>query len=143
MPRPRKNEPKRITRYTYDDVADPASPETGHTPKMPDETVVELPMDNGWTKALEVGKLPDDDRTVIVDMDTLVDPVLIWAGKRSRRDVPVLPLQRNEIVTESRIARIIERAREAASKDEPQFRQESLFAELEKELRESEKDKRV
>jgi hypothetical protein len=37
--------------------------------------------------------------------------VLFWAGKRNRREVPVLPLQRNEIVSESRIAQIIERAR--------------------------------
>ena len=29
----------------------------------------------------------------------------------SRRQVPILPLQRNEIVTESRISQIIERAR--------------------------------
>jgi adenine-specific DNA-methyltransferase len=144
MPRPKKpSEPKRVTRYIYDDVTDPASPETGHTPQIPDETVVELPMDNGWTGGLEVGKLPDDGKTVILDMDPSVDPVLMWAGKRNRREVPLLPLQRTEIVSESRIARIIERAREAAAKDQPQFRQESLFAELEKELRESDKDKRV
>ena len=30
----------------------------------------------------------------------------------SRRQVPILPLQRNEIVTESRISQIIERARQ-------------------------------
>ena len=55
-------------------------------------------------KAIEVGKLPDDDeRPVVVDMDPAADPVLFWAGKRSRREVPVLPLQRNEVVSESRI----------------------------------------
>ena len=72
-------------------------------------------MDNGWTKAIEVGKLPEgDDRPVVLDMDPAADPALFWAGKRSRREVPVLPLQRNEIVSESRIAQIIERARRAA-----------------------------
>lgn len=144
MPHPKKpGDSKRITRYTYEDVTDPASPETGHTQQIPEETLVELPMDNGWTSGLEVSKLPDGGRTVIVDMDPSVDPVLMWAGKRNRREIPLLPLQRTEIVSESRIVRIIERAREAAAKDEPQFRQESLFGELEKELRESAKDKRV
>jgi len=143
MPRARRNARKRITRYIYADASDPASPETGHTPRIPDETVVELPMDNGWTQALEVAKLPDEEQTVVVDMDPSVDPVLMWAGKRSHREVPVLPLQRTEIVSESRIARIIQRAREAAASDEPQCRQESLFAGLEKELRESDKGKRV
>jgi hypothetical protein len=72
-------------------------------------------MDNGWSKAIEVGKLPEgDERPVVVDMDPAADPVLFWAGKRNRREVPVLPLQRNEIVSESRIAQIIDRARRAA-----------------------------
>jgi len=96
--------------------ADRRTPETGHTPLLPaDELVVTLPMDNGWSKAIEVGKLPEgDERPVVVDMDPAADPVLFWAGKRNRREVPVLPLQRNEIVSESRIAQIIERARRAA-----------------------------
>ena len=111
---------KRVTRYTYDDVKEPRTPETGHTALLPaDEQVVTLPMDNGWSKALKVGKLPeDDDRPVVVDMDPAADPVLFWAGKRNRREVPVLPLQRNEIVTESRIAQIIERARKAAAEED-------------------------
>lgn len=43
-----------------------------------DEQVVTLPMDNGWTKAVKVGKLPAGDaRPVIVDMDPAADPVLM------------------------------------------------------------------
>ncbi|HBL28496.1 MAG TPA: hypothetical protein DD490_16810, partial [Acidobacteria bacterium] len=61
-----------------------------------------------------IGKLPqEDERPVVVDMDPAADPVLFWAGKRNRREVPVLPLQRNEVVSESRIAQIIDRARRA------------------------------
>ncbi len=103
-----------------------------------------LPMDNGWSKAIFVGKLPEaDDRPVVVDMDPAADPVLFWAGKRNRREVPVLPLQRNEIVSESRIAQIIERARKAAEDKPGVPRQGHLFADLEKQLGESEKGKRV
>jgi len=40
---------KKVTRYTYDDVREPRTPETGHTSLLPaDEQVVALPMDNGW-----------------------------------------------------------------------------------------------
>ena len=104
-----------------------------------------MPMDNGWIKAIKVGKLSDaDDRTVVVDMDPAADPVLFWSGKRNRREVPILPLQRNEIVSESRIAQIIERARQAADeKVAADGIQASIFADLEKSLRESEKSKRV
>ncbi len=107
---------KKITRYTYEDIREPRKPETGHTPLLPaDEQVVTLPMENGWSKAVVVGKLPEgDERPVVVDMDPAADPVLFWAGKRNRREVPVLPLQRNQIVSESRIAQIIERARKGA-----------------------------
>lgn len=148
MPRgPRKNakSEKKVSRYTYDDVKEPRTPETGHTALLPaDEQVVTLPVDNGWSKAINVGHLPQgDDRPVVVDMDPAADPVLFWAGKRNRREVPVLPLQRNEIVSESRIAQIIERARKAAGEKEPQARQGSLFADLEKTLRESDRSKRV
>ncbi|MBI3157015.1 MAG: site-specific DNA-methyltransferase [Burkholderiales bacterium] len=139
---------KKVTRYTYDDIREPGTPETGHTPLLPaDEQVVTLPMDNGWSKALHVGKLPQaepgHERPVVVDMDPAADPVLFWAGKRNRREVPVLPLQRNEIVSESRIAQIIERARRAAEEKSGQARQGHLFADLEKTLRESDKGKRV
>jgi adenine-specific DNA-methyltransferase len=136
---------KKVTRYTYSDVKEPRSPETGHTPLLPtDELSVTLPMDNGWSKAIEVGKLPaGDERPVVVDMDPAADPVLFWSGKRNRREVPVLPLQRNEIVTESRIAQIIERARRAAAEKEPLAQQGSLFADLEKSLREADRSKRV
>ena len=100
---------KKVTRFTYDDIKEPRTPETGHTSLLPaDEQVVTLPMDNGWSKAIEVGKLSQGDgRPVVVDMDPAADPVLFWAGKRNRREVPLLPLQRNEIVSESRIAQIM------------------------------------
>jgi adenine-specific DNA-methyltransferase len=101
-------------------------------------------MDNGWSKAIDVGKLPrGDERPVVLDMDPAADPVLFWAGKRNRREVPVLPLQRNEIVSESRIAQIIERARRAAEEKSGEARQGHLFADLEKILRESDRSKRV
>jgi adenine-specific DNA-methyltransferase len=136
---------KQVTRYTYDDVREPQVPETGHTALLPaDELVVTLPMDNGWSKAIEVGKLPDgDDRPVMVDMDPAADPVLFWGGKRNKREVPVLPLQRNEIISESRIAQIIERAYKAAAEKEPKVRQGHLFADLEKTLRETDRSRRV
>src|ERR1044071_9429250 len=116
---------KRVTRYSYNDVKEPRTPETGHTSLLPaEEQVVTLPMDNGWSKAINVGKLPEgDERPVVVDMDPAADPVLFWAGKRNRREVPVLPLQRNEIVSESRIAQIIDRARRAAAEKSGAARQ--------------------
>jgi adenine-specific DNA-methyltransferase len=143
----RKGKPKtekRLTRYTYDEIKEPGTPETGHTPLLPsDELVVTLPMDNGWSKAIEVGKLSEDEeRSVVVDMDPAADPVLFWAGKRNKREIPVLPLQRSEIVSESRIGQIVERARRAAEA-EPSSRQMSFFSDLEKSLREGEKGKRV
>jgi adenine-specific DNA-methyltransferase len=148
MPRgPKKNAKpeKKVTRYTYGEVKEPRTPETGHTALLPaDEQVVTLPMDNGWSKAIEVGKLPEgDERSVVVNMDPAADPVLFWAGKRNKREVPVLPLQRNEIVTDSRIAQIIERARRAAEEKSGAARQGHLFADLEKTLRESDRAKRI
>lgn len=134
---------KQVTRYTYDDVKEPRTPETGHTSLLPsDEQLVTVPMDNGWSKAITVGKLAADGDAppVVMDMDPAVDPVLFWAGKRNRREIPVLPLQRNEIVTESKIAQVIERARAAAAEG---AQQHSLFHELEKELRETDRGKRV
>ncbi len=139
------NQGKRVTRYTHEDVKESRIPETGHTALLPaDEQVVTLPMDNGWSKALMVGKLADtDERAVVVDMDPAADPTLFWAGKRNRRQVPILPLQRNEVVSESRIAQIIERARKAAEEKAPQMTLRAVFADLEKSLRESDKSKRV
>ena len=136
---------QRVTRYSYGDIKEPRTPETGHTPLLPEEEqVVSLPMDNGWSRAIEVGRLPDDkDRSVVVDMDPIADPVLFWSGKRNRRDVPILPLQRNEVVSESRMAQIVERARQAATEKESPDRQGHLFADLEKELREDDKKRRV
>ena len=137
-----KTKGKQVTRYTFDDIREPGTPETGHTDLLPsDELVVTLPMDNGWSKAVHTGKLPEgDERPVVLDMDPAADPVLFWAGKRNRREVPVLPLQRNEIVSESRIAQIIARALRAS---EAESSQGSLFADLERQLRESERKKRV
>jgi adenine-specific DNA-methyltransferase len=141
----KKNDGKKVTRYTHENVKEPRTPETGHTSLLPDdEQVVTLPMDNGWSKAISVGKLPEgDDRPVVLDMDPAADPVLFWSGKRNRREVPVLPLQRNEIVSESRIAQIIERARNAAESKSGAATQSHLFADLEKTLRESDRSKRV
>ena len=134
-----KKAPKTVSRYTYD-APDPVTPETGHTDRLVDEEVVRLDMDNGWSEGLEVVKL-ETNETVVVDMDPAIDPVLLWSGKRNRREVPVLPLQRNEVVSESGIARIVERARANATGDGSS--QRSLFADLERDLRESDKDKRV
>ena len=55
---------KKVTRYTFDEIKEPRTPETGHTSLLPGkDLVVTLPMDNGWSKAIEVGKLPErDDR---------------------------------------------------------------------------------
>src|SRR5437867_739852 len=135
---------KKLTRYTYDEVKEPRTPETGHTSLLPaEEQVVTLPMDNGWSKAIVSGRLPDNDRPIVVDMDPAADPVLFCAGKRNRRDVPVLPLQRNEIISESRIAQIIDRTRRVADEKSGALRQGHLFADLEKTLREGDKGKRV
>ena len=139
---------KTVTRYSYAQVKEPRTPETGHTALLPgDEQVVTLPMDNGWSRAIEVGRLPTaegGDPPVVVDMDPAADPVLFWAGKRNRRDVPLLPLQRNEIVSESRIAGIIERARLAAAQEEEDpTRQQHLFAGLERELRHDDRKRRI
>jgi len=140
-----KGTEKKVTRYTYENIKEPRTPETGHTSLLPsDEQVVTLPMDNGWSKAIHVGKLKEgDERPVVVDMDPDADPVLFWAGKRNRREVPVLPLQRIEIVAESRIAQIIERARKAADEKSGAARQGHLYADLEKTLREADRSKRI
>jgi len=136
---------KKVTRHTFDDVKEQRTPETGHTSLLPtDEQVITLPMDNGWTKAVSVGKLPDHgDRPVVLDMDPAADPVMFWAGKRNRREVPVLPLQRNEVVSESRISQLIDRARQAAAAKAGLTNQGRLFAELERTLRETDKKRRV
>jgi hypothetical protein len=40
--------PKTVTRYTYEDIQEPRTPETGHTSLLPaEEQVVSLAMDNG------------------------------------------------------------------------------------------------
>jgi adenine-specific DNA-methyltransferase len=141
---PKTKKPKQVTRYTHE-APDPTTPETGHTSLIGEERMVTLSMDNGWTDAIQVGKLEGEDLPVVVDMHPAIDPILLWAGKRSRRDVPLLPLQRNEVVASSRIQRIVERARDAAvetSAGEPE-QQAFSFGNLEKSLREAGKDKRV
>lgn len=141
----KKNSQKKVTRYTHEQIKEPRTPETGHTQLLPaDEQVITLPMDNGWSKAIQVGKLPEkDNQSVVVDMDPGADPVLFWAGKRNKREIPILPLQRNEIVSESRIAQIIERAQKAAAEKSGEARQGHLFADLEKSLREGDKSRRI
>jgi len=143
--RPRTSpQSRRISRYEYPEATEPRTPETGHTSMLGAEHVVGLPLDGAsWSKRIDIARVPDDSESlVVVDIDPAIDPVLLWSGKRNQRDVPVLPLQRNEIVAESRIARIVERAREASA-TAPIDGQGSLFADLEKELREGDKDKRV
>jgi adenine-specific DNA-methyltransferase len=76
-------------------------------------------------------------------MDAAADPALFWAGKRSSRKLAVLPLQRNEVVSESRIAQIVARARKAAETNTDQLSLGSVFAELEKSLRDTDKSNRV
>src|SRR2546425_2435852 len=136
---------KRLTRYTHDEAPETRVPETGHTSLLPgDEIVVTLGMDNGWSKAVEVGKLnAKADSRVIVDMDPIHDPTVFWAGKMNRREIAVLPLQRNEIVSDSRIGQIIERARRLASTGKGQAKLTGYFSDLEKALRENDKEKRV
>jgi len=143
-PRKAKTE-RKVTRYTYDDIKEPGTPETGHTSLLPaEEQAVTFAMDNGWSEAITVGNLPEGDgRPVVVDMDPAVDPVLFWAAKRNRREVPLLPLQRNEIVSESRIAQIIDRTRKGAEENIIGPAQGHLFADLERILRESEREKRI
>lgn len=60
---------REVTRYTYEEAKEPRVPETGHAAVLPaDEQVVALPMDNGWSKAIQVGRLPEgDERPVEVD----------------------------------------------------------------------------
>lgn len=144
MARAKKSDTQ-VTRYTYDDIKEPRTPETGHTMLMDDDyQVVRVSMDNGWKRAVNVGKLDDEPETVLIDMDPLIDPLVVWSGKKSTVDVPVLPLQRNEIVSESRIKQVIDRARKRASGARGEGEQLSLtFHDLEKELRDSEREKRV
>jgi adenine-specific DNA-methyltransferase len=108
---------KRVTSYSYRDT-ETAEPETGHTKLLPDEKVH------------------------TIDMDPRLDPELHWAGKVREKKIPVLPLQRNEIITESIITQIIERVREAATKKSGQVPLTN-FVDLEKALREKDRSRRV
>jgi len=50
---------KKITRYMSDDIKRPGTPETGHKPRLPTEgQMVLLPMDIGWSKALNLDFRP-------------------------------------------------------------------------------------
>jgi hypothetical protein len=63
----KKRDERKVTRYTHEDAKEARTPETGHTPLLPaEEQVVTLPIDNGWTRAIEVGRLPEDDRLVVL-----------------------------------------------------------------------------
>ena len=133
-----------VTRYTFDEVHETRVPETGHTPLLPaEEEVVDLLLDNGWASVIKVGIRSDLSRPLLIDMDPMVDPVLFWSGKRSKRTLPLLPLQRNEIVSESKIRQIVYGAREAALAQQGQRRLSAYFSDLEKSLRESDREKRV
>jgi adenine-specific DNA-methyltransferase len=109
---------KKVTQYSYS-VTEPTEPETGHT-KL----------------------LPSDEKNHTIDMDPLYDPELHWAGKARNKIVPILPLQRNEIIGESKIAQIIERTSKAAKEGSSQAPLTSFF-ELEKALREKDRPQRV
>ena len=142
--KPRQKDQGEVTRYTFEEVHETRVPETGHTPLLPGkEEVVDLVMENGWASGVKVGTRSDLSRPLLVDMDPMVDPVLFWAGKRSKRSIPVLPLQRNEIVSESKIRQIVEAAKEAAMQEKGQKRLSAYFSELEKSLRESDRDRRI
>jgi len=108
---------RKVTSYSYPDT-EAAEPETGHTNLLPEEKVH------------------------TIDMDPRLDPELHWAGKVREKKVPVLPLQRNEIITESIITQIIERVREAATKKSGQVPLTN-FVDLEKALREKDRSRRV
>ncbi len=109
---------KKVTRYSYRET-EPSEPETGHT-KL----------------------LSSDETSDVIDLDPKVDPELHWAGKKRQKTVPILPLQRNEIVTESRISQIIERVRRATEEKTGQTPLTGFF-ELEKALREKDRAQRV
>lgn len=108
---------KKLSRYTHD-ATEMTTPETGHTMLLPSE---------------------EKD---LIEMDPHYDPQLHWSGKKKRNTVPILPLQRNEIVSESRVAQIIERARKAAREKSGQKPLSSFF-ELEKAFRDKDRSGRV
>lgn len=59
---------KKVTRYTYDQIKKPRTPGTGHTGLLSgDEQVVALPMNNGWSRAIEAATLPEDDERPVPD----------------------------------------------------------------------------
>ena len=56
-------------------------------PFGPAHLVVTIPTESGWSNAIEVEKLPDDEEhPVVVDMDPVADLVLFWVDKHSRRE---------------------------------------------------------
>jgi len=105
---------KKVTRYTYDEIKEPRTPETGHTSLLPTE---ELVVTCRWTTVEQSDRggeaAEGDQRPVVVDMDPAATRCSSGGQAQPARSA-VLPLQRNEIVSESRIAQIIERARRAA-----------------------------
>jgi len=123
---------RRLTRNEYPGQQEPSPPETGHTSRLPVEEVVELEMGSHWLDNLVVMPAPDRPGDRILDMDPRLDPVLLWAGKRERKPVAILPLQRNEVVSESRLDQMIKRAQRTGS-----FRpgQVDFFADVERQER--------
>lgn len=50
---------KKVTRYTNDEVKVPRVPDASHTAIFPaGNQVVTLPMNNGWSKAIQIGNEP-------------------------------------------------------------------------------------
>ncbi|MBI4878416.1 MAG: hypothetical protein HY812_01975 [Planctomycetes bacterium] len=76
---------KKVTRCTYDEVKEPRTPETGHTPLLPaDEQVVTLAMENsGWSKPADSGYVSawylDED----YDGDCFVDCKMFFDFKKA------------------------------------------------------------
>jgi adenine-specific DNA-methyltransferase len=132
---------KRVTRFTFEDIIEPRTPETGHTTMLPAEaSTATIDMDSFLSVAMRQS-LEHDGASIEpqpIELDPAMDPMLLWAGKRRSRDIAVLPLQRNEIVSESRIAQIVRRYSEATNDG-----QLSLFADQEKAARSRDKSKRI
>ncbi len=129
-----------LTRYEHPTDKDLVTPETGHTPLLAEESPSTLELSQRAFAALEVMDAPDGRRQIVVDMDPAVDPLLFWAGKSNLFELPALPLQRTEVVAESRIARV---ARRAAARQTAPSSQQTLFADIEKHQRDADKAKRI
>lgn len=108
--------PKKITQYGHG-ASELTEPETGHTRLLPSE------------------------EHAVITMDPNFDPELQWSGKTYERTIPILPLQRNEVITESRVRAIVERAKNAALQNSGQTLLSTIA--LERVLREKDRTNRV